>query len=321
MSIDSSVGKESTCNVGDPGLIPGSGRSPGEGIGYPLQCSLVSLVAQLVKNPPAMWETCVPSLGWEDPLEKGKVAAAAAKSLQSCPTLCDPVDSSPLGSPVPGILQARTLEWAAISFSKAWKWKVKVKSLSYVRLLATPRTAAYQAPPSIGFSRQEYWSGLPLPSPRERLPTPIFWPGEVHGLYSPGSLKDSDTTEWLSLWALVSKSEKLGCPWWSLGICNHRLYLYDLYMSIILFFTFFLFCYTLLVSEFWLLKICCSTLHVIVKWLCFSFHISVWKLCSRYLIWKKHKSERVNKALQVPVMRLINDILQIHFQYFNDKCW
>ena len=76
-------------------------------------------MAQLVKNPPAMWETCVPSLGWEDPLEKGKVAAAAAKSLQSCPTLCDPVDSSPLGSPVPGILQARTLEWAAISFSKA----------------------------------------------------------------------------------------------------------------------------------------------------------------------------------------------------------
>ena len=92
-------------------------------------------------------------------------AAAAAKSLQSCPTLCDPIDGSPPGSPVPGILQARTLEWVAISFSNAWKWKVKVKSLSRVRLLATPWTAAHQAPPSMGFSRQEYWSGLPLLSP------------------------------------------------------------------------------------------------------------------------------------------------------------
>ena len=92
--------------------------------------------------------------------------AAAAKSLQSCLTLCDPIDSSPLGSSVPGILQARILEWVAISFSNAWKWKVKVKSLSRVWLLATPWTAAYQAPLSMGFSRQEYWSGLPLPSPR-----------------------------------------------------------------------------------------------------------------------------------------------------------
>ena len=91
-------------------------------------------------------------------------AAAAAKPLQSCPTLCDPIDGSPPGSPVPGILQARTLEWVAISFSSVWKWKVKVKSLSRVRLLATPWTAAHQAPPSMGFSRQEYWSGLPLPS-------------------------------------------------------------------------------------------------------------------------------------------------------------
>ena len=94
-----------------------------------------------------------------------RTAAAAAKSLQSCPTLCDPIDSSPPGSPVPGILQARTLEWVAISFSSAWKWKVKVKSLSRVWLLATPWTAAYQAPPSMGFSRQEYWSVVPLPSP------------------------------------------------------------------------------------------------------------------------------------------------------------
>ena len=92
-------------------------------------------------------------------------AAAAAKSLQSCPTLCDPIDGSPPGSPVPGILQARILEWVAISFSNAWKWKVKVKSLSHVWLLATPWTAAHQAPPSMGFSRQEYWSGVPLPSP------------------------------------------------------------------------------------------------------------------------------------------------------------
>ena len=91
--------------------------------------------------------------------------AAAAKSLQSCPTLCDPIDGSPPGGPVPGILQERTLEWVAISFSNAWKWKVKVKSLSLVRLLATPWTAAHQVPPSMGFSRQEYWSGVPLPSP------------------------------------------------------------------------------------------------------------------------------------------------------------
>ena len=91
-------------------------------------------------------------------------AAAAAKSLQSCLTLCNPIDSSPPGSPVPGILQARTLEWVAISFSNAWKWKVKVKSLSGVWLFETPWTAAHQAPPSMGFSRQEYWSGVPLPS-------------------------------------------------------------------------------------------------------------------------------------------------------------
>ena len=92
----------------------------------------------------------------------------AAKSLQLCPTLCDPIDGSPPGSPVPGILQARTLEWVAVSFSNAWTWKVKVKSLSRVRLSATPWTAAYQAPRSMGFSRQEYWSGVPSPSPGKR---------------------------------------------------------------------------------------------------------------------------------------------------------
>ena len=91
------------------------------------------------------------------------IAAAAAKLLQSCPTLCNHIDSSPPCSSVPGILQARTLEWAAISFSNAWEWKVK--SLSCVWLFTTPWAAAYQAPPSMGFSRQEYWSGLPFPSP------------------------------------------------------------------------------------------------------------------------------------------------------------
>ena len=100
----------------------------------------------------------------------------AAKSLQSCPTLCDPLDSSPPGSPIPGILQARTLEWVAISFSNAWKWKVKVKSLSRVWLFATTRIAAHQAPPPMGFSRQEYWSGVPMPSPKlfELFPNDIL---------------------------------------------------------------------------------------------------------------------------------------------------
>ena len=143
----------------------------------------------------------------EDRLWHLYAAAAAARLLQSCPTLCDPIDGSPPaspvpgilqsrtlewgaisfsnagkwkvkvkslsrvwlcgptdgsppGSPVPGILQARTLEWVAISFSNAWKWKVKGKLLSRVQLFATPWTAAHQAPPSVGFSRQQYWSGL-----------------------------------------------------------------------------------------------------------------------------------------------------------------
>ena len=106
-------------------------------------------------------------------------ATTASKSLQSCPTLCDPMDGSPPGSPVPGILQARSLEWVAISFSNAWKWKVKVKSLSHAGLVAIP---AYQAPPSMGFSSQEYWSGVPLPSLRyylnlcnTQLITSLWW--------------------------------------------------------------------------------------------------------------------------------------------------
>ena len=98
-------------------------------------------------------------------LNSHATSAAAAKSFQLCPTLCNPIDGSPPGSLVPGILQARTLEWVAISFSNAWKWKVKGKSLSHVWLLATPWTAAHQAPPSTGFSRQEYWSGVPSLSP------------------------------------------------------------------------------------------------------------------------------------------------------------
>ena len=107
---------------------------------------------------------CLPLWGH---LLLSQLAAAAAKSLQSCPTLCDSIDSSPSGSPVPEILQARTLEWLAISFSNAWKWKVKVKLLSGIRPSATPWTAAFQTPPSMGFSRQEYWSGVPLPSPEK----------------------------------------------------------------------------------------------------------------------------------------------------------
>ena len=101
----------------------------------------------------------------EPVLELAAAAAAAAKSPQSCPTLCDHIDGSPPGSAIPGILQARTLEWVAIAFSNAWKWKVKVKSLSRVWFLATSWTAAHQAPPPMAFSRQEHWSGVPLPSP------------------------------------------------------------------------------------------------------------------------------------------------------------
>ena len=121
------------------------------------------------------WPAAVGVKSWGRDPEPGRQSAnansaAAAKSLQSCPTLCDPIDGSPPGSAIPGILQARTLEWVAISFSTAWKWKVEVKSFSRVWLLATPWTAGYQAPPSMGFSRQEYWSGVPLPSPMPTLP-------------------------------------------------------------------------------------------------------------------------------------------------------
>ena len=112
---------------------------------------------------PNMWKYCHFSILLKQNINK--IAAAAAKSLQSCPTLCDLIDGSPPGSPVPGILQKRPLEWVPISSSNVWEWKAKVKLLSRVWLCATPWTAAYQAPPSMEFSRQEYWSGVPLPSP------------------------------------------------------------------------------------------------------------------------------------------------------------
>ena len=126
-------------------------------------------------------------------LSKFPATAAAAKSLQSCPTLCDPRDGSPPGSPISGILQARTLEWVAISFSNEWKWKVKGKSLSHVWLLATPRTAADQAPPSMGFARQECWSGLPLPSP-SKFP--------IHALIYSNCLSLSESLQ--SVWQILS---------------------------------------------------------------------------------------------------------------------
>jgi len=136
-------------------------------------------------------------------------AAAAAKSLQSCPTLCDPTDGSPPGSPVPGILQARTLEWVAISFCNASKWKVKVKSLSRVRPSVTPWTAAYQAPPSMGFSRQEYWSGVPLPSP-----TPKH---EVTELLEVGNQfwLQRDKDQGIVIWS------KYEAHWWE-GLLGHK---------------------------------------------------------------------------------------------------
>ena len=128
-----------------------------------------------------MWQWLIPSPHSPGPLYMvpAAAAAAAAKSCQSCPTLWDPRDGSPPGSAVSRILQARTLEWVTISFSNAWKWKVKMKSLSCVQLIVTPWTVACQAPPFMGFSRQEYWSGLPFPSPGD-LPNPGIQPGSTH---------------------------------------------------------------------------------------------------------------------------------------------
>ena len=142
-------------------------------------------------------------------------AAVAPKSLQSCPTLCDPIDGSPPGSAVPGILQAITLEWVAISFSNAWKWKVKVKSLSRVQLLAIPWTAAYQAPPSMGLSRQVYWSGVPFPCPSD-FPTPSQFISQTFSLeegrqwdcpFSLTVLVTLQSLVALEIWAVF-------LPWW-----------------------------------------------------------------------------------------------------------
>ena len=135
---------------------------------------------------------------------EGQATAAAAKSLQSCPTLCDPTDGSSPGSAVPGILQARTLEWVAISFSNAWKWKVKVKSLSRVRLLVIPWTAAHQAPPSMGFSRHEYWSRVPLPSPE----------GQARWIQTFASSNCPRIfTQWCSRWQQIGKEDGLQVAW------------------------------------------------------------------------------------------------------------
>ena len=144
--------------------------------------------------------------------------AASAKSLQSCLTLCNPIDGSPPGSLILGILQARTLEWVAISFSNAWKWKVKVKSLSRVRLLATPWTAAYQAPPPMEFSRQEYWRGLPLPSLKlcatqrvyhSNKKEAIFIVSEFYNLMHKGQKKIS-----MGIFKYNFKGERSLLRWW-----------------------------------------------------------------------------------------------------------
>ena len=147
-------------------------------------------------------------------------AAAAAKSLQSCPTLCDPTDGSPPGSSVSGILQARTLEWVVISFPNAWKWKAKVKSFSRARHLATPWTTAYQAPPSMGFSRHEYWNGVPLKARCEKVMIHHilkyrFWDwfllvtnlpsnaGDVHSSPGQGTKIPHATRQLLTLWVTI----------------------------------------------------------------------------------------------------------------------
>ena len=132
---------------------------------YSVRCVVwpIWIRKEVISNKYPLLLFCFENLRWNSDINGTAAAAAAAKSLQSCPTPCDPIDGSPPGSPVPMILQTRTLEWVAISSSNAWKWKVKVKPLSRVRPLVTPWTTAYQAPLSMGFSRQEYWSGVPLP--------------------------------------------------------------------------------------------------------------------------------------------------------------
>ena len=145
---------------------------------------------------------------WKLMIEKYLLLAAAAKSLQSCLTLCDPIDGRPPGSAVPGILQARTLEWVAISFSSAWKWKVKMKSVSHVWLFVTPWTEAYQAPPSMEFSRQEYWSGLPL-SLKKRFSL-IFLKSSWKTSEGERDGGMASLTQWTWVWASSGR-------WWRTG--------------------------------------------------------------------------------------------------------
>ena len=146
-----------------PSEIPKPHRPAGERVSWCLETSPLSQLPPWDRSPSLTLMSLFLSFIF-------CLAAAAAKSLQSCLTLCYPIDGSPPGSSIPGILQARTLEWVAISFSNEWKWKLKVKSLSRVWFLETPWTAAHQAPPSMGFARQEYWSGVLLPSPYFVLP-------------------------------------------------------------------------------------------------------------------------------------------------------
>ena len=157
------MGFDSKCNFAPPTILLGLLFCPWmwDISSQSLQHPGKSLIQFLLMGG-AVFPPC--SLSWGQTIIK--IMAAAAKSLQLCLSLCDPIDGSPPGSPISGILQARTLEWVAISFFNAWKWKVKVKSLGRVRLLSTPWTAAYQAPPPMGFSRQEYWSGLAISSKR-----------------------------------------------------------------------------------------------------------------------------------------------------------
>ena len=193
-SLISSVGKESTFNAGDPGSPPGLGGSLGEGIGYPLQYSWAFLVAQLVKNPPAMQETWVQSLGWEDPLEKGKAThfsilawsykesdMTKQRSLHFIYSSVFYIDGHVikqiylfLSKPNCCLIAvARTcrpcivldIKGEVFSLSPLRSLFMWWFSCEIVSALATPWTVACQAPLSMGFSRQEYWSGLPFPSP------------------------------------------------------------------------------------------------------------------------------------------------------------
>ena len=146
------------------------GKNTGVGCHFLLQCMEVKNESEVAQFSPTLSD----AMDCSPPGSSVHGILVDAKSLQSCLTLWNPIDGRPPGSPVPGILQARTLEWVAISFSNAWKWKVKVPLLRCLRLLATPWTAAHQAPPSMGFSRQEYWSGVPLPSPHRIASKVLF---------------------------------------------------------------------------------------------------------------------------------------------------